>query len=1362
MTTEIPSVSPYDNQISLLYKAGSFFETPVRYITVRDRQPKDVISDNALILNEVVYQDLLSLLSETLDTSQLSLQEVSRLLLDPESTVSQQELAFLYYTYAKDKNVPPEEVLDRVNIFMGPNKGFRNLTDLTVRYDAWLNQWQKDLDSDEETLNRILDNQEILENVPEDLVKEASDLVIDRVTLRCYPVFKGTRREPTYEDGIDIFNEIYLSYLAPYAYYNEGSSKDNKIVETYYKIYRGEITTTDINAPGSKPNLSMIMPMEETGTINKGNLIYVTVWTGPKEQVINRPTRGGYTEVIYDLDTGMMTFKTKISAKNPQAKELLIERVATTFPSLDLGETTETSISGDFNLYLGEPIEDYILLHEILNNPTFVSYLYVDERQDAYPEKKRNTIHYRSIVGQAVEETDSTETPASISTILNQKYVSGEEDEEKFPKGTPYLHVNITRGASREDAEQFKTIFRLLMGIYLQDKDEIITSYQEFIPPFVLPLEVSSPRKSKKSQSNPPKKKGNIYELKRRAPDIFVSNYARKCQSQLQPSIIEEDEVEFWQNKEIYDKNEGRMVKRQVMPFPPSPYPSQEKINEVVTRYRKLLGKDIVDKINKGKFDRKDLESIRKRLPDLDPESRRVILRIGNPNYIPEKLKPGQLLLVCPNDAYPYPGVKTNVLPNKEEYPYIPCCNATDQTPIGSRSDYNVYYRSKETTKDNKKRQKIITGKKVSPGGLGEIPVPLEKILTRYSPESVKFKRLGVIRDENSFLHCVLEALNYKSYSELNEEERINLVFDVRKSIADNVNMAVMKQELYEFSLDTIYQQMVTEDLFFDPSLYYRSVEEYFGVNIYTLTPGKRPKEPGEAIGKIEVPRHKLFHARPIRRERPTILIFKHWGAEADALTYPQCELLIDYDTNEQSKVALFGERMTDLVHSVLMGTHPVSSWSFQKSGPQTEDNLNVEVNVYSRVNFDNITANKARYQIIDDYGKLRGLVIDNENETTLTYFFIPSQPENIPLAENILLGSIEESNRYFGQPIAQTRNNDGQVNGVWYSDPDFDHDQYIIFVPLQPNDNNDLALLPEGPPPPIDLNINVDENTVDRVLRLERQISLLLQIIRWVFLIYKTSHQDTYPDVDDFMKKYVGVNTERVEDSSTFYDLSGIQRRLPIVNSVEEAVNYLENVAPSLVRDNKIFLYSTTFAEKISGYLRNFIRQSYGIALRVPRYLDNYYRYESDFLRQPQTVVLIGRDSLNAWLTSLQHVGYQGITIKTQLDVTLSEKIEPYLYLDEEGTTYLIQNVDGGDFDKAMEVNLQWIRDFINPGFIAPPNDYDLPYRIYEISPSGGVRFVNEESNPNYPDLFFNILMYSQTSYAALLVLSQSESVLR
>ena len=127
----------------------------------------------------------------------------------------------------------------------------------------------------------------------------------------------------------------------------------------------------------------------------------------------------------------------------------------------------------------------------------------------------------------------------------------------------------------------------------------------------------------------------------------------------------------------------------------------------------------------------------------------------------------------------------------------------------------------------------------------------------------------------------------------------------------------------------------------------------------------------------------------------------------------------------------------------------------------------------------------------------------------------------------------------------------------------------------------------------------------------------------------------------------------------------------------------------------------------------------------------------------------------MNEWLSSLQRIGYQGITIKTQLDVTLSGKIEPYLYLDEDGTTYLIQNVKGGDFDKAIEVNLQWIRDYINPGFIAPSNDNDLPYRIYEISPSGGFRLTGEKENPDVPGFFFNILMYSEATYAALLVLT-------
>lgn len=1288
---ETIQISPYDNEISLLYKVGQYFETPTRYVTVRDREAEDETMKTALVIGETTYEPFIDVLARTLDTPNISLQEAFNRLVGENSNLTRQEFAFFYFSLALVRGIAEEEAFQQIQEFLD-KEGFRSLTDLRVRHEDWLKKWDQELNEDAAALERILGIQDRFENIPQEFIKPTTDLIVDRVTLRAFPTLASGER-PTFEDGLDIFNSIRLSYLVPYAHFNEGSEVDSTIIrQTYYKIYRGETITSDFGSPGAEPNLSMIIPTTRTKATNKGNLIYATVWTGDTNQVITRPTREGYTKVVYDLDTGTMTFKTKISQRNPQAKEFLIQRISEAFPGLILGEITEIRISGEFDIFLGEDLRDYILLHEILNNPIFTTYLYIDERQKAYPEKKRITIHYRSILGEAAEETvrDNTKQyPASVSAVLVQKYATEDQATPEILVGTPYLRVNITKGASRDITEQFREILVLLMGIYLQDRSDIEETYNYYIPPLQLPAE-EAPKTEKgktKVDARTKRAKRRIYQLQELAPHIFLPGYARRCQGHLQPLVITQEEAPEWKAKLIKNKITGHLEERQIMPFPPPP-------ND-------------------------------------------------------------EILVVCPDDSAPYPGVKENQMANADIYPFIPCCNETDQTIPGKKTNYNAYYRGAPVkARGEKRRMNIITDKILYPGGMGEIPATLEKILLRYSPNASNFKRFGVIRDPNSLIHCLLEALDYMNYTTLGEENKIALVSDVRRSLVEQVQLAVTKQELFDFSLEDIKGQILAEDLFFDPALYYRTLEEFFNVNIYTFTPGKRPKEDrGEAIGKIEIPRHKLFHARPLRLGRQTVLIFKHWGAEADALDYPQCELLVDYNKETRTIVKVFDDEMTVTVHNILLETFPVTTWSYQSSRPETPDNLIAHTNLYSQLNFDALTGYQATAQILDDYGKLRGLVIPKDGQE-VTIFFIPSQPENLPVADQVPLTTGEEAEKFLGPPNGVTLDIDQKrAIGLWFPHQEFPNYPYVIFVPITPTPK--YLTLDQGPPAPIELTAQ-DRQTVARVLLLQRQISFLLQIIRWLFLLARAN--DEKIDVALFMTRYTVTHQEPVEDSARFYDLSQLPHRLPNVQTPEEAIVTLSPLVPTLFREGRLVLYSTSFAEKIRGYLENFLRQTHGLQIRLPRFLDNYYVYESDFEQQPRTVILIGQDNFNAWLSSLNRAGYRGITIITQLDVALMNRVEPYLYQTMDGSIYLGQNVENGELARALQVAVTWYMTLTNPGFTAAPypDIETLPYRIYDISPSSTLRLKNEFVDPETPpDQVLEILEYGENTYAALLPLS-------
>ena len=119
----------------------------------------------------------------------------------------------------------------------------------------------------------------------------------------------------------------------------------------------------------------------------------------------------------------------------------------------------------------------------------------------------------------------------------------------------------------------------------------------------------------------------------------------------------------------------------------------------------------------------------------------------------------------------------------------------------------------------------------------------------------------------------------------------------------------------------------------------------------------------------------------------------------------------------------------------------------------ETRENFYSLVNYYKligdKVGVDNITG-----QIIDPYGKMRGLIF-SFNGDTITVLFPPSQPENLDIvnisADSYVLPDILTVVATFGDPVAITRDSQyNLINGVWFSIFDL---QYGLYCPVIPTD---------------------------------------------------------------------------------------------------------------------------------------------------------------------------------------------------------------------------------------------------------------------------------------------------------------------
>lgn len=1342
----------YDNDATLSYKWRQVFDVPIKFIIVRPRTVQDGLAINGT--PKYIFESL-SLLIQRLYFEGYTPAEIRDTIVKYNRLIRPHDIVMVYYilldqlvnrvTAAHDQEVPlnviintnqfsrPSDISDIYaqlqknneadKLYIKVNQFAKDMNDITRSiyyedensiqrdYISWITGINKISRRNDKRFNTIVDIQQELDIIDKREHLEFSPLVINKVKKSFNPSiivneeFNRQIRPVTPEDGLDIFNRANVSRYIPFICYNDNYGRP------VYKIF------TEGKAE-NEPNYSIIIPKK----MADHNTIYMTLWLGDPEDggiiSLHDAPRSSFFIVNYELTNNILAIESPVEDVFHN-ETLAHQRTEAALPNLVFGDGNEIGVSGEFNIW-DVTIDETSLLDMILTDPLMNVYLYMEENTEPFAVKKRIDIHYRSIFTDITELVKPTER-GSISnysavwiTLTPKKAFSTDLKEIKDPvtgdvttyqaeQDEPYLHINIKSGESRTVVDDFIKIFRLLMKYYIDTYDTptidvniatqvtkgVITDldgnpvnvdengyviinpsikgfYDQFLPK-LKGLEAMLPQKKQAAIKVKGKKhrKAGPWD---QAPDLFVTNYNRNgCQHP--PTIIDPD---------LIDEQD-----RQVMPFP------------------------------------KD-----------------------NPEWY----------FICPYDDMPFPGVKINdKLPNKDIYPYIPCCYIRDQMAPNTNSKYNDYISGKaiepvkaikptKTAKVTKPVElviikpsakaegKLVTDKILPPDAHAWLPRAVDNIVKDYSEHTVDMVRYGTIYTTNSLLHCVCTALDDPYYISLPVQAKEVHVANLRQYMSRNILPSLMKQEMYDYSDSEIMNLFRDNSKFFDPALFYRAVEETFSINIYVFTPPSR-FEPGTELGSIEIPRHKIFHARPLRIYRPTVVIIKFGGtksAESDVLPFPKCELIVDYDLTNRRIVKLFGERMTTICHDVLMKSSQTLTIS---------KNLEVRDNIYYRLDHKEIFKVPIDSQFIDDNGKMRALTL-RINGNLLTITTIPSQPENVLVNNNELARvSAEFAIGIFGDPTGITRNSNGFIDGLWFKIMDIVFGEYI---PINPTDDEILDKLPEGPANPI---VSENISVTQRLRKLKRTLNTIVQITRWLYELVR-SNQNMTPQV--FANQYIKVNDRKVVNSAEFYDLSNINRALPNVATIDEAIRIMRPNAPTLFSaDGKIVMYNEEFKDRIVGMLNDYSNSWIVKQKDYIKFIDKFYETEEDFRHTGNSKIFTSRQDLDSWLKSLKtsqnYSKYFGV--RTKIDVTMGTVYDPYIYQDTDNKIYIIQNVIGGSIEKAFTVSTTWRDLQYNIGSDPAQNDPVSPYLIYAISPASTiipVQYVGKEQNDDIKLLYY------------------------
>ena len=684
-----------------------------------------------------------------------------------------------------------------------------------------------------------------------------------------------------------------------------------------------------------------------------------------------------------------------------------------------------------------------------------------------------------------------------------------------------------------------------------------------------------------------------------------------------------------------------------------------------------------------------------------------------------------RLNFVCPDDTAPFPGVKANeTLSNKDEYPYLPCCFKDDQMDPTSYSKYNQYYLGKvKEDKKSKSGHKIKTYKILGPDRFGYLPSNISKLVS--TKDSKEIVRLGVPRSMNSFLHCVSMGVQDPNY--LSSEDKEQYVTELRQTIANLIVPNLLKQELYDGTDEEIQNRLISED-FLDPNIFYRAIEETYNVNIFVFGPSKED-------GKIELPRFKLFHSRSPRLDRTALLIYRTLGSESDSLDYPQCELIVDQDETENTVIYNFDPSINQVLYTALDQTYQSITWNIQDT-PGQISTITGRSNLYSRINYYSLFGNTFIEQIVDGYGKARAFNLPTGNGT-MTVVVPSSQPENLSTGSihSIVHTTVVSilGNNYVGV----TKNGNGLTDGLWYSVLDL---KYGIYVPVVPTNLIDGEIGPSNPLAAAGIN------KVERIKKIRRDLDLILQIVKWLYLVSKLS-------LEDFIRTYLTFGTVHTLDSSTFYNFDNLGLKFPPSSNISEALNNISRLTFGLVKNNQVFLYSQKFYEGVIYWLKKYDKERKPAYPGVPTaiYRDNVK--PEDFTSYPRIGIFVSEKDFKIWLNTLDKISFTNLVIQDKLNIKNSQRTEPYLYSDG-SKIYLVQNVLGGQKPRAIQAAYNWYLTKNNPGYKANPFDGDVfPVNVvYGIGPSASLAVV--ENNAGTSTNYLQILNYGTEQYAALLPL--------
>lgn len=693
------------------------------------------------------------------------------------------------------------------------------------------------------------------------------------------------------------------------------------------------------------------------------------------------------------------------------------------------------------------------------------------------------------------------------------------------------------------------------------------------------------------------------------------------------------------------------------------------------------------------------------------------------------KQKSKRYNFVCPTENSIMNFIKNPDI--ESPFPILPCC---------SQNKTNEYYRYyDEIIKEGDKfwnikeeeKSKMIQKKKtisiLSTEQEGDVPAELNTFMKKMYPDhnTGNFIRIGVMKNSrSSLIHCLIKACEHLKYMleivQKSDNKKYENIFnalikirkkylyapltkrevnviDLRKQLDKFVNLEISKQELYNYNIRQISDILNNQKEVFDSKLLYRLLENIFFVNIFVF------EYNGVNQVRLEKPRGRFYNQREIRIGLPTVFIFKHCGKQL-----PTYELIRNTDLLPDSdKTFLFGNLATKYMK------YYIENNGYYRCEYNIDRNeYNITKNYQSSINWNYLLKDyRMVEQFINDSGRTYAINFKTSLEGNHMTIFIPSSfPLNLPEGNTIHISTTKQCHKIFGKDKVIKGS-----EGLWYR---INGKSKAMFIPCSDlKENNDIELICKD----YFVSKNIKKkNKINRLNIVKRNTLILVQIILWMWNISEIK------TLDAWWEKYVEVSDKQKDLEVIAGNPFKVELRFPNIEDTTEAILYYNHYMPFIFYAKKINLYPQLYT-RIYQYIKNYITKTEGYEEKiVNKAIIGIFNNESDFDQKIFNKIIIGEKNFDDWQNFIENINNDYTNLS---DNFISQK-RPFLYKDENGEIFLIQNNINNNLIVSILICKIWKELKINLGYYTTETNIwkcvKCDPRLYDIFKLSDQKVIN------------------------------------